>query len=196
MRKLNIFRIKASIVSKCSGVFLRPFFGMAGRNLRVYCPLKIDGFKRIFIGENVSIGYKIWLAASSALNKDVEVVIGDGCTIGGFNHIYATGKIIIGKNVLTAERVYISDNLHNYEIPGVPIIQQGVRQLNEVEIGSGTWIGENACIMGVKIGRNCVIGANSVVTKDIPDFCIAVGVPARIIKRYNAETDKWEKVEK
>lgn len=193
MKRINIFRLKASILSKFWGVLLRPYFGLAGRNLRIYSPLKIDGFKRIFLGENVSIGYRVWLAASNTTNKDVEVVIGDGCRIGSFNHIYATGRILIGKNVLTAERVYISDNLHNYENPYVPILQQGVSQLNAVEIGSGTWIGENACIMGAKIGKNCIIGANAVVVKNIPDYCVAVGVPARIIKRYNTETGKWEK---
>lgn len=65
---------------------------------------------------------------------------------------------------------------------------------DSVIISDGTWIGTNAVIVGnVKIGKNCVIGANSVVTKDIPDYCIAAGIPARIIKRYNIETHSWER---
>jgi acetyltransferase-like isoleucine patch superfamily enzyme len=64
-----------------------------------------------------------------------------------------------------------------------------------VIIGSGTWLGTNAVVVGnVRIGRNCVIGANSVVTKDIPDYCIAAGIPAKIIRQYNLATNEWEKV--
>ena len=67
-------------------------------------------------------------------------------------------------------------------------------QNGKVRIGSGSWIGENACILGVIIGKQCVIGANSVVTKDIPDYSVAVGIPAKVIKKYNFETQQWERV--
>ena len=102
-------------------------------------------------------------------------------------------KIIIGKKVLTADKVYISDNLHSYEDVTIPIIDQKIKQINHVEIGDGTWIGENVCILGVKIGKNCVIGANSVVTKDIPDYSVVVGSPAVIIKKFNITANRWEK---
>jgi acetyltransferase-like isoleucine patch superfamily enzyme len=61
----------------------------------------------------------------------------------------------------------------------------------EVIIGSGSWIGENVCIIGASVGRNSVIGCNSVVTKDIDDYCIAVGSPARVIKRFDFNTRQW-----
>lgn len=64
-----------------------------------------------------------------------------------------------------------------------------------MEIGEGTWLGENVCVIGAKIGKHCVIGANSVVTKDIPDYSIAVGAPARIIKQYNFKENVWKVVE-
>ena len=70
---------------------------------------------------------------------------------------------------------------------------QKIKQINHVEIGDGTWIGENVCILGVKIGKNCVIGANSVVTKDIPDYSVVVGSPAVIIKKFNITANRWEK---
>jgi acetyltransferase-like isoleucine patch superfamily enzyme len=63
-----------------------------------------------------------------------------------------------------------------------------------VTIGDGAWIGENACVIGASVGKNAVIGANAVVTQDVPDFSVAVGVPARIIKRYNPSSQCWEKV--
>lgn len=156
------------------------------------------GARRIAIGNNVTIRYKTWLAAVPLdnLTEGSIIEIKDGTAIGNFNHIYATKKIIINQDVLTADKVYITDNLHDFSNIQKSIINQGIKQISEVHIGKGTWIGENACIIGVKIGRNCVIGANAVVTKDIPDYSIAVGVPARIIKRFNLETNQWEKTNK
>jgi acetyltransferase-like isoleucine patch superfamily enzyme len=73
------------------------------------------------------------------------------------------------------------------------VIDQSVVQVAEVTIGDGAWLGENVCIVGASVGRNCVIGANAVVTKNIPDHCIATGIPAKIIKRYNFELNDWQK---
>jgi acetyltransferase-like isoleucine patch superfamily enzyme len=172
-------------------------FKKFGTKAAIFHPLRIDGKKNISIGNKVIIQYKTWLAAvplTGALTCDL--IIGDGTCIGNFNHIYATKSIIIGKNVLTADRVYISDNLHSYNNINLPIINQPIKQVNAVDIGDGSWIGENVCIIGANIGKNCVIGANSVVTKDIPDYCVVVGIPARIIKRYCAERQDWYKTDK
>jgi acetyltransferase-like isoleucine patch superfamily enzyme len=154
----------------------------------------ITGGKRIFLGKNIYIRKNTWLA-TEPINKEsaCSLIIGDGTYIGNFCHIYATNKIIIGKKVLIADRVYISDNVHSYENIHMPIIDQPVKQLKPVTINDGCWLGENVCVIGASIGKNSVIGANAVVTKDIPDFCIAVGAPAKIIKRFNFEINQWEK---
>lgn len=157
-------------------------------------PLRIDGARNISIGDKVIIQYKTWLASMPLTGtSDPILEIGNGTAIGNFNHIYATKKIIIGENVLTADKVYISDNLHGFENPFIPIIKQQIVQKNEVIIGEGTWLGENVCVIGTSIGKNCVIGANSIVTKNIPDYCVAVGSPAKIIKKYNFNSNSWEK---
>ncbi|MHA3787235.1 acyltransferase [Flavobacterium hauense] len=157
-------------------------------------PLNINGIKNISVGNNVNIAYKSWLAAMPLTGAEgCELIIGDGTSIGNLNHIYATKSIIIGKDVLTADKVYISDNLHGYENVSLPIIKQPIKQIGTVVIGDGSWLGENVCVIGAKIGRNCVIGANSVVTKDIPDYSVAVGSPAKVIKRYCFETNQWIK---
>ena len=62
-----------------------------------------------------------------------------------------------------------------------------------ITIGEGSWIGRNAVILSANIGRNCVVAAGSYVNKDVPDYCVVAGVPAKIIKRYNMETKKWER---
>lgn len=159
-------------------------------------PLQIDGGYNINVGNHVLIGYKTWLAALPLTGEEKCVLdLKDGVSIGHFNHIYATKKIVLEENVLTADKVYISDNLHEYKNIRIPIKQQPVIQNKEVIIGSGSWLGENVCILGAVIGKQCVIGANSVVTKDIPDYCVAVGIPARIVKRYCFETQTWRKTD-
>ncbi len=169
-------------------------FKYMGFNSFIDRPIRIDGRNNIWIGNSVNIGYKTWLASNGiTITINPILKIGDGTYIGHFNHIYATKQIVIGSNVLIADRVYISDNLHGYENINIPIMNQPVKQVNEVSIGDGSWIGENVSIIGVTIGKNCVIGANSVVTKNIPDYCVAVGVPAKIIKKYNRNTKRWDK---
>jgi acetyltransferase-like isoleucine patch superfamily enzyme len=152
--------------------------------------------ENISIGHNVQVAPKTWLAALPLTGEnEVQLVIGDGTNIGHFNHIYATKSIIIGQKVLMADKVYISDNLHSYENITFPIIEQPIKQISPVEIGDGSWIGENVCIIGSKVGKNSVIGANSVVTKDIPDYSVAVGAPAKVIKRYCFSSNKWIRVD-
>lgn len=156
-------------------------------------PLRINGSHNISIGNHVSVHYKTWLAATDAACEGSfgQLIIEDGCTIGAFNHIYATQSIIIRKNVLTADKVYIADNAHDFRDVTVPIMNQPILQKKGVEIGEGSWLGENVCVIGSKIGKHSVIGANSVVTHDIPDYSVAVGAPARVIKRYDFTYNKW-----
>lgn len=170
-------------------------FGAINRKCRVISPLKIDGAKNIFIeGKYTTIGKQTWLAAKTYNgDSNCRLEIRSGSKIGNFNHIYCTQRIIIEKNVLTADKVYISDNLHSYEDVDKPIFMQPIKQLKPVVIGEGAWLGENVCVIGASVGRGSVVGANSVVTKDIPAYCVAVGTPARIIRKFNNITKKWEK---
>ena len=154
-------------------------------------PLQIDGKRNIAVGKNVFVAQGAWLASMPLTGYIPELVIGDRSVIGHYAHIYATKKITIGKDVLIADKVYIADNLHGYEDINIPIKEQPIIQKREVSIGDNTWIGENVCIIGSSIGRGSVIGANSVVTHDIPDYSVAVGSPAKVIKYYDDNLKKW-----
>lgn len=165
-----------------------------GVRARLERPLRVDGIQNITLGKNVMVHEGTWLAAMPLTGSNAELVINDGSTLGHYNHIYATQSIVIEKDVLTADKVYISDNLHSYEDVALPIIKQPIKQCKPVVIGEGSWLGEHVCVIGASIGKHCVIGANAVVTKDIPDFCVAVGAPARVIKKYDVEKEKWVKV--
>ena len=143
-----------------------------GHNSFIYKPLYVSG-TNIHIGDNVYVQYKSWLASESLTgNGEALLKIGNGCVIGHFNEIYSTHSIVIENHVLTADRVYISDNIHGYENIEIPILHQPIVQKKEVRIGEGSWLGVGVSVIGASIGKHCVIGSNAVVTKDIPDIVL------------------------
>lgn len=158
---------------------------------------KLEGAGNIHIGPRVYINSRGWLACLPLTgNAQCSLRIGEGTYVGRFCHFYATSRIEIGKKVLIADKVYLSDNLHGYKDIHVPVIDQAVEQLAPVIIKDGAWLGENVCVVGASVGKNSVIGANSVVTRDIPDYCVAAGAPARIIKRFDHDKKEWRKTDK
>jgi acetyltransferase-like isoleucine patch superfamily enzyme len=174
--------------------YYRFHLGSFGKKSVLIHPSAIDGPERIFIEDSVIINHGAWLAAVPHTgDKNCRLVIGRGTYIGRYSHIYAISEIIIGKKVLIADKVYISDNTHSYKNIEVPVIDQPVQLSKKVIIGEGAWLGENVCIIGASVGRNSVVAASAVVLKDIPDYCIAAGAPAIIIKKYNSETGEWQK---
>lgn len=154
-------------------------------------PLRVEGSRYISILSGAKIKPYVWLAAIKLDEHDPDLTIGEGCSIGDFSHLVAVRKVVLGKHVLTANGVYITDNLHGFQDIHTPIMHQPVQFKSEVTIGDGSWLGENVCVIGAKIGKNCVIGANAVVTKDIPDYSVAVGCPAKVIRRYDVVSEEW-----
>lgn len=172
--------------------FMSVQFKAFGRSSSIYRPLKLLGLSRIEVGNRVIIAEFAWIMAIPIIKgRTPAISIADGTYIGHSCHIVATDSLKIGKDVLIADRVYMSDNVHGYRDPEIAVILQPVEFKGSVEIGDGSWIGENVAIIGAKIGRHCVIGANSVVTRDIPDYCVAVGSPARIIKTFDRVQARW-----
>lgn len=167
-------------------------FKSIGKHSVLNKPLQLDNVNSICIGKEVYIGEGAWLMGS---NKSVTTAwINDSTTIGHFSHIVAVHSVTIGKSVLIADRVFISDCSHRYEDVSIPIIKQDIKKLAPVSIGEGSWIGENVCVCGASVGKHCVVGANSVVTVDIPDYSVAVGSPAKVVKRYDFEMQEWVRV--
>lgn len=174
------------------GLMRAKIFGVtAGQNVYIgkHCSLK--GKRHITLEDSVTVRpyTQIWSGGGT-------VRIGKGSEIGERCRISITNSLDIGEQVLLSPNVYITDCDHEYRNIDVSVINQGIVQRGQkVSIGGGSYIGINAVIVGnVKIGKHCVIGANSVVTKDVPDYCVAVGSPAKILKRYNLETQLWEPI--
>ena len=183
-----------ALYARAFRVIYKSSFKAFGRRTSVVFPAGIEGAANIALGDRVYVGSQSFLAAVPHTGAaQCLLQLGDGCSIGRSNHIYATQRVVLGAHVLTANNVYISDNLHGYINPDLPILQQPIVQNGVVEIGEGSWLGHNACVLGVRIGRNCVIGANAVVTHDIPDHCVVVGAPAIVIRRYDPATQAWRR---
>jgi acetyltransferase-like isoleucine patch superfamily enzyme len=190
---IRLFRALAYFST--SYLYYKMIFKSVGTRARIKRPLQLMGTDNISIGDKVVIGKFGWLASDNRFGAGHgEILIGNHTYIGNFAHIYSTGSIIIGQHVLIADKVYISDNAHGYEDITKAITDQEVKQLNHVTIGDNSWIGENACIIGVSIGKHAIVGANSVVNKDVPDYTIVGGVPAKPIKRYDFDLKIWRRV--
>jgi len=179
------------VKSQC---YYKFFFGAIGKNSKLIMPMRLKNVGNVFIQDDVIINkFAFIITVQVCADVKPSLVVDSGSIIGHFNHIASVNSVYIGKNVLTADKVYISDHNHQYADISKPVMDQGVYSNGIVSIGDGTWIGENVCIVSAKIGKNCVVAANSVVTKDIPDYCVAAGIPARVIKMYDPGTNRWVK---
>jgi acetyltransferase-like isoleucine patch superfamily enzyme len=146
------------------------------------------GEEGIRIGDGTVIGPNTSLSAGIGPTQDLGgreiVTIGDRCLIGRGNGIVGHERIEIGADVFTGHNVYVTDANHGYEDPLVPVGRQ-FGESRPVSIGDGSWLGHGTVVLpGTTIGRHVVVGAGSVVTGDLPDFSVAVGNPARVIRRY------------
>lgn len=189
-----VFRVYSKLGRLIFTFFHKGRFNSLGQSAHLYSPFRLDGAENIDIGPGTVFQRGSWLYAVAITSNPVRLSVGKASFFGYNNHITAVREVQIGDEVLTANNVYISDNLHGYEDIHTPILRQPVLVKKSVSIGDGSWIGENACIIGASVGRNCVIGANAVVTSDIPDYSVAVGAPAVVIKQYDHTTQQWRKV--
>ncbi len=170
-------------------------FGHLGRN-SVICfpPNALFNEQYIHIGEGTLFGPQITLSAGMVPGQqmvtDPVISVGDRCLFGKGSGIVGHLGIHIGDDVWTGHHVYITDQNHGYEDLGLPISKQ-VMPEQPVSIGDGSWLGHGTVVLpGVRIGRHVVVGANSVVTSDLPDNCVAAGVPARVIKQLSTESPR------
>ena len=167
-------------------------------------PFVLRGGKFVDFGKGLTTGYWCRFEVHTT-NEDMKkrIILGDNIQMNDYVHICALDRVEIGDNCLFASHIYISDNSHGRydgsENDSSPDLAPDHREYvtAPVKIGKNCWLGEGVIVMpGVTIGDGCVIGAHSIVNKDIPAASIAVGSPARIVKQYDGEKKCWVKVQK
>lgn len=164
-------------------------FNSYGLNSTVSPFRKLTGSEYISIGKDVVIYDNVVLTAwDKYLDKNFSptIKIGNGTSIGGECHISAINKIILGENVLLGRKITLVDNSHglgNFEDLNLPPAKRNLSSKGSIIIGDNVWVGDKSTILaGVSIGRNSIIGSNSVITKDVPPNSIVGGVPGKILK--------------
>jgi len=173
-------------------------FASVGRDVSFHFTSKVSRERapRISLGNSVSVGQHAWLnVATSDPTGEPTIVIDDNCIIAVGSILSAKNRIHLERDVNVAQQVLIMDHNHAYEDIDVPIIKQGITEGGRIRIGEGSWIGHGAAILcsrgELTIGRHCVVSANSVVMRSLPDYSVAFGIPATIIRQYDPERRAW-----
>jgi acetyltransferase-like isoleucine patch superfamily enzyme len=168
----------------------RRFRGFGAGSVICFPVSAMFGERYIEVGAGTIIGPYASLSAGISpaheLGDTTVVSIGNRCLIGKGTGIVGHERIEIGDDVFTGHHVYITDANHGYDDPTLPIGRQ-FAPARPVRIGAGSWIGHGAIVLpGVTVGAHVVVGAGSVVTEDLPDYSVAVGNPARVVRRTGA----------
>ena len=156
-------------------------------------PVFIMGARKVILGRRVRIlpGLRMEVHGKNSL-----INIGDNVSIGQNFHIISGGILNIGGNTTISGNVLVTNLDHGYQAINVHIMEQGIIY-KETKIGENCFIGFGAAIQaGTTLGKQCIVGANAVVRGNFPDYSVIVGAPARIVKRYNEETQQWQKTNK
>jgi acetyltransferase-like isoleucine patch superfamily enzyme len=198
MLKKNMFRhygligISRLIISKIYTLLCIP----KARLIRL--PIDIRYQKNIFWGEGLTTGFGCRFEAYNYGNIKTNILIfGNNIEIGDYVHIAAGEHISIGNNVLMASKIFITDMSHGCysgKNNDTPLSTPNIRKISikHVVIEENVWIGESVSILpGVTIGKGSIIGANSLVSRSIPPFTIAVGNPAKPIKKFDFLHNQW-----
>jgi|SRR5579871_2424691 len=173
-------------------------FSSVGSEFRMHysCDLARSSAPWIEIGDSVRLDRDVWVnIPPHPLGDRPVIVFGDGCKVGRRCVISAKNLICLEKNVIFAPSVLVMDHNHAFDDVTVPISGQGITEGGTIRIEEGCWIGFGAAIVCSQgeliIGRNSVIGANSVVTKSVPPYSVVSGNPGRVVKHFDVARNKW-----
>ncbi len=197
-----LFTYMRRLRTLCVRHYLIGRLGQAGRRISIGEDVHLYGAEHINIEDDVVIAHRVTLRAMTAYpwadppqTFQPRITLKRACFINNGSQISCTNRVTIGENVMIAENCFIADNNHGYTDPDRSVREQALTADGEVVVDADSWIGANCCIAGnVRIGKHCVIGANSVVTRNIPDYSVAAGAPARVLKQYDQQSQAWRSV--
>ncbi|MCT3834386.1 acyltransferase [Elizabethkingia anophelis] len=172
-------------------ILYKPFFGKFDLPSYIGRPIFLFGINKIFIGKRVRIFPNVRLEVHGS---DSSITIKDNVAIGQNVHITSGENLIIGESTTILANVFITNIDHDYKEINKHILNQKMI-IRKTVIGDNCFIGIGAAIQaGSILGKQCIVGANSVVRGEFPDYCVIVGSPAKIIKKFNFKTQNWEKI--
>jgi acetyltransferase-like isoleucine patch superfamily enzyme len=163
-----------------------------GEGSRVHRSAQLLGRRNICIGRNSCISERVWINVNHRVADDVAVLIGNNTFIGRDN-FFSSGRLIeIGDYCLTTIGCQFLGSTHIAETPWRPIITTGTTATDVLKVDANCFFGAGATVMGnVHVGHGCIIGAKAFVVGDLPPFSLAVGNPARVVKRYSFKRQMW-----
>jgi acetyltransferase-like isoleucine patch superfamily enzyme len=186
-------------------------FAYFGEGAKILPPLRILNPQRIVVGDRTAIREGCHINAFSDLSflrdyiepayrddyavsdyqYESRITIERECQLGRFAFFSCTNEIVIERNVVLSERVFLGDNNHTFRHPFIPIVQQPNKIGEPIRIGTGSWLGVGSVILsGVRLGRNTVVGANSVVHEGVyPDYAVIAPPPATVVFRRHAGSE-------
>jgi acetyltransferase-like isoleucine patch superfamily enzyme len=174
----------------------RFLFGAYGKDVYVEPGVVINRPRFVHVGNHVRIkrNTSINLHPKDKRSREILLFIGDNVIISESCFISACNRLVIEENVGISPNVMIIDNSRKPGDISLPSKEQKVES-GYVQIGADSWIAYGACVLpNVTIGKHCIIGALSVVNRDIPPYSVAVGSPAKVVKRYDFDRREWVKV--
>ncbi len=191
--------------AKLLSAIWRPYLAAVGQHFHISRGARLQGGSCIRIGARFFAGPGLWIEAVRRYESHVyspRISIGDGVTCSDFVHLTATCELVVGNGVLFGSRVHVTDHAHGRYVgdiqdsPDIPPVHRTLSSSRPVHIGDNVWLGDGVVVLpGVRVGAGTVVGANSVVSRDLPPNVIAIGAPARPIKRWDAGRAAWVRIE-
>lgn len=167
-----------------------------GEGSRVHRTAQIVGRSNVRIGKNSCISERVWLNVNNRIGNGIAISIGDNTFIGRDNFISSGRAVHVGDYCLTAIGCRFISSTHSADTPWLPIASTGTTLDDTITIGSNCFFGAGATVLGnLEIGHGSVIGANALVLTDIPAFSLAIGNPAKVLKRYSFKRKSWIRVQ-
>ncbi len=191
-RRGKLARLWRKTHCRTRGAVLATRLGAVGKAFAADAGVSIVGPSRVEMGDHVQLFRGVRIEAVGADRDDPQLRLGHRVSIQAYTHIGACLQVEILEASVLASGVYVTDHDHDYRDPRKGYFGTGELIAAPVRIGPRAWIGERAIVLkGVTIGEGAIIGAGAVVNRDVPAFCIAVGVPARVIRRFDFDRGEW-----
>jgi acetyltransferase-like isoleucine patch superfamily enzyme len=177
-----------------------PFYEFGkGISIHPSCEIARGDAARIAFGKYVYLAPEVWVNVEGNIDSGNPAIrLGSGCRIGRRSVISAKNQIALEDDILLAPGVLIMDHNHEYSDPALPIHAQGTTAGGKITLERNCWLGYGSVIFcgkgELRLGRNSVVGANSVVTQSFPAYSVVAGNPAKLVKRYDQDLQQWVSV--